>query len=352
MKNPIPYIIAAVTKHPRQLFRWSEIQWSSKSWTHNAFRVFEFICGRKYGVRPELLTIYNRDEKGDVIVHYFFHTWEAAIAHFESTLRGAWKTLAARRILPYRLYIPVLATPQGVMLPASPYLFAIAYDTSVLGDSNGHLGGGNPATLTYSHTVTGSQPTILAGIASQWGNSPSRFQSGTYAGASMTQLGVSNSGSWDGTVYYKINPSTGANNVALTVDDSGFQPIMSASISYTGTNQSALDNNTTSTGGSTTFAISITVNTANSWVMAFVGNSQNSALGVGSGTTSRQAGMNNNGNTCASILGDSNGALAAGSQTLNFTSPSSSAFGGVIVSIAPVAVATTNTPFFLKMVNQ
>lgn len=118
-----------------------EIRWAEKCWTHNFFRAWEWLVGRRYGVRHEVSAMLNDDGS----TNYLFSTLEAMIAHTESYLRGKIKKWIPESV---RL-VQVAAVdnvgglhPWGVML-------AVAYDSGGLTATNG-------TTTTISFTITGS----------------------------------------------------------------------------------------------------------------------------------------------------------------------------------------------------
>src|SRR5205085_12355012 len=78
-------IMAVVTGAPRYV---TDVEWSSKSWTHNVFRLYELSFGRRWGIRPELTSALGIDEKGRETVTYQFHSFEAIVAHIEARIRG------------------------------------------------------------------------------------------------------------------------------------------------------------------------------------------------------------------------------------------------------------------------
>ena len=99
------------------------------------------------------------------------------------------------------------------------------------------------SSLTYAHTVTGSDPTLIVGIYHF--NGSGEVTGVTYNGASMTYLGgrVADGTNGDVYLYGKAGVSTGANNVVIT--EGASQQIFGTSASYTGTNQARCNSQST-----------------------------------------------------------------------------------------------------------
>jgi hypothetical protein len=188
--------------------------------------------------------------------------------------------------------------------------------------------GGNTAgtSHTYAHTCTGSNLILFVSVAT---NSASDLISGvTYNSVAMTlvdkQQGTSTNYSY---LFYLINPATGANNVVVSASSSC--AIYSDAVSYTGAKQSAQPDSSgkgTSTGA--TLALSTTVVAANCWLVAS-GCDFDGVYDTGGLITLR-------GRSGASGIGDSDGVVATGSQSLTWTTtPTSNPTSGVIASFAP-----------------
>lgn len=204
---------------------------------------------------------------------------------------------------------------------------AIAFDAA----SKSSAGTGN--TLTWSHTVTGSQPILFVLTSYEGLNVPTGV---TYNGVAMTRIfGINTSDSND--LWYLINPATGANNVVATWNSSGPNRIASAA-SYTGVKQTGQpEAQTTPTRNSSTSSLSQNLDTIadNSWVI-MAGFSSASNLAAGTATTQRGTTANTGGGFWYSGLFDNNAAKTpAGTVTLQITCSSSSVAAMGMVSIAP-----------------
>lgn len=108
---------------------------------------------------------------------------------------------------------------------------AVAHDA----DSNGNSGATAVASLTWAHTITGSNTLLLVGIS--WTGTSTTISTVTYAAANPTGNTATTDAttSYHSRIYWWVNPTTGANNVVVT-------PSVSASIygggsSFTGVDQ-------------------------------------------------------------------------------------------------------------------
>mgnify|MGYP001597421519 CR=1 FL=1 len=312
----LPKLMAILTRFPRYL---PEIKWSDTSWTHNIFRVYEKIFWRRAGIRIEVTSGIR-----DGVQYQYAHTFEAGCAILETKIREA----LSWRLAPFRVYIPVLYTPQGIPIPASPYLFAIAVDTQTTG---GQTTTAN--SLTWSHTCTGSDLNLIIGLT----NGANDTTGVTYAAAAATQDAHSAipAGTEGADIWRKTAPATGANNVVLSRTGTTSR-MTGVAASYTGSKQTGQpDAATTNTATSvTSITTSVTVVATNSWLVGSYDNNAEVPT-AGANTTIRQAGSD------ASGLADSNAAVAAGSRSLIINTVGSSNFAFALISLAPTVTDLT-----------
>lgn len=312
IRDVLPVLTVIATGAPRYI---PEFEWSSKSWVHNVFRVYETIFGRRYGIRPEV-TAYEHNGRS----YQFAHTWEATFALIEWRIREA----LSWRPAPFRIYVPILATPQGIQLPQHPFLFAIAVDTTASGTY-----GSDPR--TWSHTCTGSDLCLFMATFSF--GSGSTF---TYNSTALTVLGGYQYASTVryGKLAYLLSPSTGSNTASMTTSGSG----VGVTVSYTGVKQTgqpdaAINTQTTGTGTGTSLTATVTVTASGSWLM--MGTiCEGAALTAGTGATLRITGSNP-----AVAFFDSNGAPGTGSQSMSVSESPANGFAIGMVSMAPAASA-------------
>ncbi len=281
-----------------------DFEWSNKSWTHNAFRVYELIFGRQQGIRVESTS--GVDENGTLWV--IMHTFEATVAYTETFLRNAFALPKFRFV---KVYLPVLA-PVGFGVPTrTPYLFAIAFDTTANGTA------GAASSVTYSHTNTGSNLTLtIEGCQNNVSRATS--SSATYNAVSATQI-VTNSNAAQNTwmdILALANPATGANNVVWTQAGGG-TGVGAFSMSLTGTAASPIGASAASTyTGATSKSQAVTTTAANSWIVDNLQCNGSSRTATGSGQTIRSniTGVGGNG-----FAGSTTTTTTTGSYTVSYS---------------------------------
>lgn len=250
----------------------------------------------------------------------YAHSFEAACALVETHVR---EMLAFRFRLPVKVWIPMMATPQGLQIPASPYLFAIAFDSSAtIAIDN------TQSSQTYALTTTGSNRLLVVAAWVRTGDHS--LSSITYNGSTLTatvnQQGYLNTD----TVYMRhlIAPSTGANNVVQTYSGTGYAA--GAATSYTGMKQSGQPDATTSDAGdgaSNNFSLTLTTVADNCWMVG-AWQPADGTCSAGSNTAIRA--------TTTDQIGDNGVAQTpAGSHSLNMVSCGNRVQAKVVASFAP-----------------
>lgn len=131
--------------------------------------------------------------------------------------------------------------------------------------------GAPPATLTWSHTCSGSDRLLIVTASyatggAYGGSDAGAALSATYNGVSMTSVGVRHSNDSDagfGQMFYLVNPPTGSNTVAVSVSGwlANNADIIAGSVSFTGVDQSTPVQNYTNNAGDGSSA-SLSVSTA------------------------------------------------------------------------------------------
>lgn len=194
----------------------------------------------------------------------------------------------------------------AIIIACAPAYCAIAFDAT--GISAAYTSSGVNA---WNHTCTGSNLILFVNLWSR--TVPSAISSVTYNGVAMT-LGVKNeAGNNYGYIYYLINPATGVHQVSAT----STAELIGISVSYANAAQSSQPDNT----GSATNAswdpptLTMTVNTANSWIISM---NTNAGFGAGSaGAGSLVQRLNFSAISPIGAVWDSNGPEATGSLTWN-----------------------------------
>lgn len=157
---------------------------------------------------------------------------------------------------------------------------AIAYDAS-----SSQYTGSSATSFTLSHTCTGSNLGLTVSTRTYDGNTITGV---TYNASAMTEVGSAQafaSGTDRHRAWIKVGPSTGANNIVVSLS-AGLRCEIYA-LSLTGVKQSGQPDASSSTNGSSTSATnSVTTIADNSWVVC--GTEGNGATGFSAGTNNTQ----------------------------------------------------------------
>ena len=287
-------------------------------WVHDAFRWMEYLWGRKYGIQHETSALHDN---GYTV--YQFHSFEAVLTHVEEMVRGL-----VPKLVPVKIWVPVYSLPGGLPMPASPYLFAIAYDTSTA-NAGGTSG-------SFSYTVTGSNPILFVHTNGDFASTASG-QTATYNSVSMTKMLSQNTNS-AGTQYGQCTfglPACATGSNTLAYNSGGADPVRLMVSSFSGAKQTSQPDasaQTKSSGsGNTGNTQSVTVVASNCWIVYGVYNN-GGTIAVTSGATKRQ----NPVSRTDGWWGDTNGTVSTGSNSATCTWASSSNWGTQAVSFSPV----------------
>lgn len=322
-----------------------EIEWSDKSWTHNFFRCFEWMFGRKYGIRIESsLRVFTRNNcyyDTEVTIY----TFEALCAHIEAYIRNFFTAASLKRVFahdprlgmpkPVFLTLVIFGAKFSALLDPSfvvPLVGgAIAYDQSGEGTTCNVGGGG----LSYSSTTSGSDRLLIGGCG--LGNAGAADTTFTYGAGSLTNIANLNDGNYFGTFGYLIAPTTGSNTVSFSGGSLGER--ISVVLNYTGVGQTTQpDSSNTGSDTSGSFVLATTVVAAGCWLVGAFGGNGTSDYTAGTATTHRNSSTCGNSGYRYGML-DSNGTVGTGSQSLEITDAANNT-RGAIASIAPPASAT------------
>lgn len=294
MNKILPTLLAIITKHPRH--KVENIKFDNLV-TYNLFRLWEIIFWRRSGssgnpndtIRAEAVSYWGIDEYGVIHQKHIFFTWESMIVHFEGLVRNyfsrVYKSLKTFK-LP-EIYInlqPQFAFEGFQIIPKQGdkprgFLFAIAADAT--SDST-NKGSTTPATT--SHTVTGSNPFLWIHVHTAV--VPPTVTACSYAGAGSTQNSHGNL--IDGTrltdAWYNVAPSTGANNISVTLSAAPVAWNFGGS-SYSGVDQTTPIDVQTFAVVALTMTLSMTTTVDNDWLIG--SGAADTAFDAGSGTTKR-----------------------------------------------------------------
>lgn len=331
MERILPSILSILTDKPRVK---PDIKWSS-SLVYNIFRVYELLFWREgvlnsdgtvsMQIRPEMTTYCSN--RGTT---HYFHTLESFLVTLESKI-------FAFKIFPFKVYIPMLATPFGP-IPSSPYLFAIAF-----GAASGAQNIGAVSTTSVAHTITGSNPLLVSGNHNAVNITTTSVKWNTTQ--TLVQVATVTQNTRNTDLYYLKAPTTGSFNVDWVIG-AGVTTWSVVTGSYSGVDQSApLNTSTTGVVVTTTMTLTVTTTVDNCWLIAQMATGGGS-LTVGSGTTFRGTIKVNPDQT---TLADSNGAKSpAGSYSLICTDAGGTGNSGGVMGAFKPAVASGNFLSFFK----
>ena len=214
---------------------------------------------------------------------------------------------------------------------------AIAYNTNT-GSS------GSGTSLTYAHTVPVDNPILFVAVRN---NVPARTVTGvTYAGDAMTQAAfetISGTGDRNAYLYYMEAPTTGNNNVVVSISSS--DTIYSSALSYTGVAQSsAIDDIQVDRGGAAqVFKVTATSTVSGAWGVAYFEESPQTITEDSNTTQRAQLGGVLNG----SKIGDTGASIdPVGGYTLGYTAPANSwNWAGLMAVFKPAGGATDSCTY-------
>lgn len=203
---------------------------------------------------------------------------------------------------------------------------AIAFDTAT------NASGAGSATLTWAHTVTGSNPVLVVGFVI--GRGAFSTTSVTYNGVSMTQVQTgSSTPDW---VYILKNPASGANNIVVSTGGDATTYIIGCAASYSGCYQttqpdsSAVSGTTGAGSGALNVTTTDTVLRSGCWMVGFSGirYNQNTSSNPASNKTDRSVlvldnyGVSGGGKAAGALIYDTNAIVSTGANTANVNTTS------------------------------
>lgn len=336
-------LLTEITRTSRQkMVAGVDFEWSSQSWTHNIFRVYELLFWRRMNGKGTQRAQISCEWKNDATgfhIEYRAHTWEGSCSLVEQYVRLA---LAQWKFVPFRVTVPMLQTNTGFPIFASPYLFAIAYDVDT-----GSAVGSATTPVTWSHTITGSNTYLVAG--GQENNVTQTENGATANSVTMTLINtVTITASRYGTMYGLKAPTTGTISLALTGNPVNWYN--GSSVSYTGVSQTSSTPDSNNTGSSVS-ATSITVATTTVADNCILVGSFDGGGGTGTASTNTEQLVNHGSYNEPTLYQNSSltPRSPAGSYSLVVTH-SVSGDSLIVASLAPSAAAAGATrPLLLSL---
>jgi len=213
---------------------------------------------------------------------------------------------------------------------------SIAFDAV----SSGNNGGGSTS-VSWSHTTgSGWNRIMIVGVSIR--TTTVSVLSITYGAQSLTFLRADThpSATIRSELWYLIAPASGTATVTVTL--SGTSKATGGSCTYTGVAQtSPLDANNGGTGTSNSPSQSVTVNTANSWLLGHlaISGSSRTVSSEGSGQTQRWDRVTTGGGVASRNRGHGSdkGPVGTGSQTMSWTLSGSADWAVSVVAFKPAS---------------
>jgi hypothetical protein len=210
----------------------------------------------------------------------------------------------------------------------------IAFDSS----GSGSTGSGSSSSFSWSHTTgSGSNRIMIVGISINPGTvSVSSITYGTQ-NLNFIRADTNLGATIRSELWYLIAPNTGT--FLVTVNLNGIAKATGGSCTYAGVSQtSPIDASGGSTGSSNSPSQSVTVNTANDWLLGHVAISGSSAqvTSEGSGQTKRWDLATSGRSSRNRGHGSDKGPVGIGSQSMSWSLSSSSGWAVSVVALKPV----------------
>jgi hypothetical protein len=185
--------------------------------------------------------------------------------------------------------------------------------------------------ITWSHTTTGVNVVLIVYILVNTATQPTC----TYNGNAMTAITHESNIGGGGYTLYSFYQAVGAGVGNQTISCSNIGTDMyGLSESISGASQSGIpdaSNASVDSNAAAAWTTTITTVANNDWLLLGSYDSTNDIDSAGSGTVKRLANFN------GFVEWDSNAAVGTGSQSLNFTGPTSHNFGYVMLALAPAS---------------
>ncbi len=324
--NPLPKLMAVITRHPRYI---PKIEWSGgKLVTHDVFRLYELLFGRRFGIRIES-SVEPVLVDGKVVDKHNFYTVEAFLVFWECAIRDYLKNLEFGfefvRLPSFQLAGLMGQEEDGIRIPI--FVLAIANTGT---ENTGFTASGT--TCSRNISTSGSDRAVIGAVWT-W-NAAQTYTTTTYAGVTMSELGTRAGDFGDIRLVGCHDATTGSN--AMISNTSGSMQHFTTAAAYSGVASGSAaaafpDTAASGTTTSTTVTGTMTTSVANSWVFLH-GRTPSRAMTAGANTYARAT---NTTSGDAVKLFDSNADRASGSNSLIYTwSPSQTTYW-VMNSMAP-----------------
>lgn len=272
------------------------------SYVDTLFVLKEKLFGRPTGIRLE--STHWADDKGNE--GRIFHTWRSALIYAEHCIKTFIKK---RRLSRFHVYIPVLWTPQGIPVLASPYLFAIGFASQISATQ------GADNTLELNSVVVAAGSTLIVGVMTNGSNTNTPITGGTFnttENLSKLKTDFNSTGTLvTADLWQLAAPSATTAQVQMTSSHNP-ENMYGTAIVYSGAKTSGVATNVNSAKAqSNSPAVTISSTIADSWTVGCT-ISDNVTATSSTGWTVRTTGG-------IPPTGDSNGVTGGGNFTMNGT---------------------------------
>lgn len=195
--------------------------------------------------------------------------------------------------------------------------------------TDGTAAGAPEATRTFSHTCSGSQRLLIVSVCNDEDGSAVNVSSITYAGVALTQrITATRSNFGRASLWYLVNPASGANNVIVTLASA--QEWTAAAVSFTGVNQTTpLGTAASANGFGSTASVNVS-SASDELVYDTVNVNGPVTLTAGASQTSR---WTREASTSSTVVVDSGGSTETGAATTTMSWGVSPADDWVIVAV-------------------
>ena len=206
---------------------------------------------------------------------------------------------------------------------------AITYDNALQTQVDSSV-----TSVTRSFSVTGTDTAVVSNALT---NIAADMSGVTYNSVSLTKAGEMNRDAFSTEVHYLLDTATGSNNLVWSSGSSA--TFVTTATSYAGVKTSFTPNTSQANSTSSTMSDSITIGTANSWIIS--SSRTGGAYPNATGTNYERRAYNT---TNGVHIGDSNGGLSTGSQTVSVGLSSSTSWHIFLLELEEAPTASTFTP--------
>lgn len=292
-----------------------KLNWTTNSLVSNIFRAWEFVAGRKVGIRLESVTSHRHTDKG-VLIRTELYTVEAHLVFMEAILRKSianipkFVTEKQYKENPFALIrgISIATLGMSFFINADSLIFPIIMG-AIAYENKGSATASNTATYTYSIPVSGADNCVFSGQNIQNGDLLTSLSVDSVAANFIMKSDAASAGFYGyNYLYYKQNVAVGTVDVDVTASGAGW--VRGSSSVYSGVNQYApVGNGGAKNINSTSNSLAIINSMTNAWGFSwYMQDSTASSNGTPPSGWTQRSGLD-------STQADSNGSVSVGDLT-------------------------------------